>query len=302
MSRYNPTLLTPPKEEEVIYPYRRVWYSITFEVGILILIAVSFFIIFDVLTISLPEIFNRVIIILLALAPTLLWLVFSLYREYRVQEPRPQLALVFIISILAANAVGVPLLDNFLHVDDWLALEDTLDRIIGYTVTVGIVQEGIKYTILRYIIWPQHLRTRLDSVAYAVATAIGYATVLNLHFIAEGATSPSIVVYRVLFNVAIHITASVIMSYGLAELHFSPRNLFLLPTTLALAALSTGVAIPIRAGIVNAGFSLGFGVQNQLFGLLFSIGLIIVPMIAMILLYENAENRQREAFNVAQQE
>ncbi|MEQ8677943.1 MAG: PrsW family glutamic-type intramembrane protease [Aggregatilineales bacterium] len=295
MSRYNPTLLTPPREDEEVYPYRRVWQSIAFENTVIMGVAVLFLIAYDFLGVRLPQVIIPYVNVLIAILPTILWLLSSYYRERLVTQPRQNLLTVFIITALAANAIGIPVVNDLFKVEEWLSLESTLNRILGYAITIGITQEIIKYLVLRYIIWNQNLRTRTDMIAYVAASVVGYVTVVNLHLIADTSLAPNIVAYRVTFTVALHMTASMIVGFGLSELHFNPRSVLLMPFMLILAIILIGILIPVRSGILNAGFVLGIGVQNALFGVIFTIIIMTAPQFVIAFLYENAENRQRQA-------
>ena len=295
MSRYSPTLLTPPPEEEEVYPYRPVWISLIIESTILIAVSLIFFVTYDILGFSLTGVPALAVNVTLALLPMSLWLIISIYRERRALEPRHNLLTVFIITALAANAIGIPAINDFFKVDQWLSLSSTLDRIIGYAFSVGVTHELIKYLVIRYTVWDQHFRIREDAVAYAIASSLGFATVLNLHFISNGTPPANIVIFRIVAIYTIHISATIIVSYGLSELKFNPSSLILMPFMLAVAILYTGVAIPLRAGVINAGFFLGEAQQNQLFAVFLPIILLVVPCVAIAFLYSNAERRQREA-------
>lgn len=292
--RYNPRLLTPPREEEEVYPYRRVWPSIALEMGLLFGAAVVSYAVFGIFGLTLPG-FQRVINGALALLPLALWMLFSYSRERRVPEPRIRLLMVLIISALSASAIGIPFIEDVLQASRWLSLSASFERILGYTFAVGFVQESIKYIVLRFTVWPQYLRTRLDTVAYGAASAIGYATVANLYFALDGTPSPDVVAARIFSITAIHIVGSAIVAYGLSELWFDPRSLLLLPFTLFLASLLTGITISMRASLVNARFFLGTGGTRDLLGLLFSLAFLVGPLIAAGFLFDTAERREEEA-------
>lgn len=304
MTTFDPGLLLPPREEEEIYPYRRVWRSVALESGILFSVAAILFLVFNLLSIRLPETLQPPVNVLLALTPSALWLFFSWWQERFVPQPRQRLVTVLVVSALAANAIGIPLVDSFLQVDRWLPLSNAITRIIGYTFTVGIVQEMLKYLVVRYTIWPEQFRMRRDAVAYAAASAIGYATVLNLHFVLANNPPPDTAAIRVFSNIALHLAASITVGYGLAEVRFSQPSPFLLTMTIGLAAFLTGIAIPIRAGLVNASLSLDLNADNPLLnisttrpliGFIFSAALLIAPCLVLSFLFNSAEQREREA-------
>lgn len=295
MTNLTPNLLTPPREEEIIYPYRKVWRSIVIEGFLLISVVVVIYGGFEIINLDFNDRFTGYINAGLALFPMLLWLVFSLWRERFVTEPRTQLFIVFIITALVANAVSIPLIEQYIDVSNWLSLSNAIDRIIGYTVTVGIIQEFTKYLVIRYFAWESHFRVRQDAIAYALAASIGYITVANLHFALTSSISPSQIALRVLHTYVIHIVATVIMSYGLAEIKFNPQSLLHLPFTLFIGAITTGISIPTRAGLINAGFFLGVSGQNLLFDLIFSVLFLCIPLTIVAFLYDTVETRERES-------
>jgi hypothetical protein len=294
VSTYNYRLLTPPDEEE-IYPYRRVWQSIAIESGVMLAIAGGAFVLFNFLHLNLPRALAQPVNVLLALAPFGLWLVFSLWRERFALQPRQRLLAVVVVTALVANGVSMPFIEGVFQPDRWLPLGSATDRIIGYTFTVCIVQEILKYLVVRYLVWPDQFRTRLDSVAYCVASAVGYATVLNLRFVLSGVALPDVVAIYVFGTLALNLVGSTIVAYGLAEVRFDNPSPFLLTATIALAALSNGVAIPVRGGLVNAGFSIQGGAASPLFGLGFSVGVLLGIGVVIAFLFNNAERRAQEA-------
>ena len=294
MSTFDYRLLVPPEEEEV-YPYRRVWPSIVIESGILLAVALLAFVIFNVLNVRLPGALSQVLNLLLALLPAGLWLVISLWRERFALQPRQRLLAVAVVAALVANALSIPFIEGVFQTSRWLPASSALNRIVGYTFSVGIVQEVMKYLVVRYLVWPDQFRTRLDGVAYCAASAIGYATVLNIRSVLSGAALPDIVAMEVFGNVAVNLAASIIVGYGLAEVRFDNPSPFLATTTVALAALITGIVIPVRAGLVNAGFSLLGSTSNPLFGLALSAGALLAVGLLISFLFGNAERREQEA-------
>ncbi|MEL7233149.1 MAG: hypothetical protein AAGK74_01555, partial [Chloroflexota bacterium] len=117
MSNINAQFITPPSEEEVVYPYRRVWISLIIEAGLLFVICFAF--LFSSAFVTIPETLWLPVGVLLSLMPLGLWVVFSWGRERLAIEPRKRLFPVVVLSALAANAVGYPLVFVWLDVDSW---------------------------------------------------------------------------------------------------------------------------------------------------------------------------------------
>ena len=295
MTAYNPRFLTPP-EEEAAFPYRRVWRSVAVELLALLAIAALLYGLFNFLPVSLPERFLLPVNLVIACAPLGLWVVFSLLVERTVPEPRRRLLAVAVVAALAANAVGLRLVNDVMQVDRWLPMASALTRILGYTFTVGIVQEAIKYAVVRYFVWPDEFRTRIDGVAYCMAAAVGYATVVNLNYVlSTPGIAPDVTALRVFDTIAVHYATSAVLGYGLAEVTFSRPSPLLMTLALALAATVNGVAIPLRAGLVNASLTFEHSLGQPLRGLGFSGGLALALALAVGFLIENADRADRQA-------
>lgn len=295
MVSFDPRLLTPPTEEEEVYPYRRAWRSIVVENGILLGIVGGVVIILSFLDIRLSAILITSISILLTLTPLILWLIFSYRVEQYSEHPRARLLGVVITSALVANAIGVPLVNDFFKVDEWLPLASAVNRIIGYTFTVGIVHEILKYLVVRYLVWPDHFRNRWDGVAYGAASAVGYAVVLNLHFVLATNPTPHIAAIRVFDTMAVQTVGSILVGYGLAELRFGYPTPLLPAITLGLAAFITGIALPFRAGLVNASLSQGVSAVSPIRALGFSAAVLIGMSLLLAFVFNTSERQAQEA-------
>lgn len=288
-------LLTPPKEEEEVYPYRRAWRSVALESGTLMVLAGGLYLTVGLLGITIPATANTLLAFLLALSPAILWLLFSRLPERFVEEPRRRLATVFFVSALVANAVGLPLLDDFIQPESWLSLESAFTRILGYMTTVGILQEALKYVVIRYIVWPRYYRVRADAVAYGAASAMAYALVLNLAYVANNPTaSLDVVAIRVFANTSVQLVGSMIVAYGLAQTLFDDAIAVLLPASLVIASLYVGIAVPLRTSFANAPLGLTVSAPRDWLGLGFAIALYLGPILAMLFLFDVADRRERD--------
>lgn len=297
MATFNSRLLTPPSEEEEIQLYRDVWRSLAFQYGGYFLLTALLYLAINIFRPGIPENARFILSIGVVFLPVLFWFVFTYLVERQMPQPRRQLLPVLVVSALVANGVAYPFIEGFLQVDQWLSLAPAVQRILGYTFTVGIVQEMLKYLVVRSLVWDDHLRIRDDTIAYADTAALGFVTVLGLHFISAGTPPLDAVAARMFSLLAIHVVSSCIVAYGLAETRFADSSPLLLPLTLALAWIVTGLAIPLRAGLVNASISpaaLEFALPRPLFGIGFSLALFGAGMFLVLFLFRNAERRDRE--------
>lgn len=289
------TRFITPEEDSAPYPYRRVWRSLGLELGSLGAVAALVYAAIGVLGVSVPASFGSLIGAGLALAPLGLWFVFSWWAERRAPQPRQRMLTVVVLAALATNAVTIPLIDQVLQPQAWLSHSSAITRIVGYTISIGVATEITKYLVMRYSIWPDQLRVRIDGVAYAVAASIGVATVANLHSLAIPGITPDALAILVLDTTATNLAAGLFVGYGLSESALGRPTPFLGPLSVALAALVHGVAIPIRTGLGNAGFSLRGGAANPILGVAASVLLVILVAVLISFLFGSAERREREA-------
>lgn len=296
MSLNAPRFITPPTDEQERFPFRPVWRSLFFETAILVIITIIIYLFGNQLT-QLTAGLLPYLGLSIALIPFMLWLTFSWFAEYQVTQPRQHLITITLITMLVANSIAVPLINQFFRVDEWLPLSPAIDRILGYSLTVGIVQEFIKYLTIRYTVWPGQFRIRLDGIAYGIATGVGFASLLNLQFIVANTNAPAdVVAFRVIGNYALHVSTGIVIGYGLSETYFSNPSPIFQALILLAAAIITGIAIPIHAGLVNASLSItSISAPRPLFGLGFSIGLLTVVSIVISGLITNADRLEREA-------
>lgn len=270
-------IIAPPTEDEV-YPYRRVWRSIIVQVAVVIVITISIVVSGEIFAIQVDSSFKFVISGLFVFSPVILWLIFSVFPENFVLEPRSNLIAVAIISGLAASAIGTPLAQEFFQIDRWLPLESALQRILGFTFTIGIVDSALKFIIIRYIAFPQSLRIRTDAIAYCVASAIGYSFVVNLHLISTIQPTYSIAMLYIFSNYAIQLASSMFIAYGLSETYFNNPIPILLPTSICLAALVIGIITPFVSGLMNSPLTVDGNVDRPIFSLGFLVIVLILSL------------------------
>lgn len=288
--------IPPPDDDiEVRYPYRRAWVSIIIECAILFGVTAALYVLVNFIGINLRGDLRQALNLLVALLPALLWIVFSLYRERAVEMPRQRLAAVAIVSALVANAVGIPFVESVFQPDRWLPLGSAIERIIGYTFTIGITQELLKYIVVRYLAWNSDFRDRYDSLAYCAASAIGYATIVTVRYALNGNPSPDVVAAFTFDTICIGLGGSFIVSFGLSEVRFGRPFPLLQALTLAAAAAVSGAGVPLRTGLVNASFSLLGAYPSPLFGIILSAVILIGAGVVIGFLYRNAEREAREA-------
>jgi RsiW-degrading membrane proteinase PrsW (M82 family) len=274
--------LSPEKTADQAFPYRRVWRSVAIEIGfILFLVA---FVWLGVLVGFLRDVPSQNWGLLLILSPLGVFLYVSVQGEQRAKIGREGLLTVTLFSMLLANGVGVPLVEDFFVPREWLSEAGFFSRVLGYTFTFGVICEFLKYIAIRYSVWPRRIKTRMDGLAYSLAAGMGYATVLNLRIIFLDQPTVTADAVRLATNFITQMGFGLVMGYFLAELALRPRRgpLFL-AGGLFLGAFLQGLYIGFRRIAIGSGY---------LNGLILAVFFALLVMLALNFLIENAENRE----------
>ncbi len=239
---------------------------------------------------------SRILSLALVPIPVILWLLLSVLPEYRSARPRRRLIGVAVVSGLTASAIGLPIVETFYAVGQWLPLQSVFQRIVGYTVTAGIVDTGLKFLVLRYLVYSQGLRVRSDAVAYAVASAVGYSFYLNLALVWRLEPTWDSAAITVLASLTMQTAASLFIALGLVESYFAEAFPLVLPINLLVAAFTTGVITALLPGLMSGPLSQAGSTDRPLFGLMFLLASWIVTLGIVYFLFSNSERREREAY------
>lgn len=295
MSVYRSGLLTPPREEEERSPFRPVWRSVIIEQYAMFAVVGGTFVLQAFLGLIPPAALTSPVNIALAVLPVLLWLVWSYLPERNAPQPRSGLILVFVLCALVRQAVGKPLIDDVLRVQDWLPLSSALTRIAGYSVTTGLVEVGICYLVVRAVIWPARVRSRYDFIAYAAAAALGYTLVPNIEFAVTGQPLAYVVALHTSVQVATLTMGMIVVGYGVAAVAIDGVSALAQPVLFGIGAAVVGASIPLFGGFLNASFSVGgTSLPRYLFAIMFVGAFLTVSILAMHFLYRFSERQSAE--------
>lgn len=288
--------IIPPSNDEETYPYRQVWPSLALQILLVTAVSAAAVMASEILNLQFNDTINRILTVSLALLPPMLWLAVAVFPEHRVLRPRENLIGLAILSALTAAAVGLPLAQDFFRVEQWLPLEPSFQRIIGFTFTVGIVDTALKWLALRFTVYPKHLRIRSDAIAYGLASAVGYSLYLNLDSIWPLQPTFGIAAIYILSNYTVQFASSMFIALGIIESRFGNALPIVLPLNLFAAAASTGIIRPLFSEVMNGRLVLAGSSDQPFFGLMFLV--IALTGFAMIsyFLYTVSERREREAY------
>ena len=278
------------------YSILPVWRRMSVQ---LIILSVAMFIIVlagEILQPRLEAQIRLVLAMALVPIPVVLWLLISVLPEFSVARPRRRLIGVAVVSALTASALGLPLVDGFFRVEHWLPLQSVIQRIIGYTLTAGMVDAGLKFLILRYLVYPQALRVRSDVIAYALASAVGYSFFLNMALLWRLQPNWDIAAIYLFANFTVQLASSLFIGLGIVESYFSDAYPLVLPINVLVAALTTGIITPLVGGVLSGSLSTAGNSDRPLFAILLITVSLIVTLGTVYFLYSNSERREREAY------
>ncbi len=292
MTTFDTSLLPPKGTERPVAMYRPVWRPVVIENSFFLAVTLILSLAGGALGISLDGDQRKLSTAGLALVPLGLWALFSWRLERRVQQPRERLIPVLVISLLVANGLVAPFIENYIEPERWLNTMDGLTRIFAYAITVGLATETGKYLVLRFMIDPGLLRRRVDIVVYSLLVSLAFATVFNLRFaLFEGGAQPGPAAIRVLGIVLAQEGIGLVVAYRLMNLWFDRTPVFALAVNLLLGSLLHGVYIAMRAGFVVQGFGIGETANSPLMGLIFSVGFGTLLFVVYAFLISSAEAR-----------
>lgn len=292
---FEPILLAPEAEVVEVYPYRRVWRTAWQEAILLLLLVTALWVLGTLLaqpTLARRDVASRVAIALLPLAT---WLLISYRAERRALQPRPHLSRVLVLGALVAQAIALPLEEHVFEPDLWLPAAAFFGRLAGYATTHGITAAFLLYFALRFTVWPAAVRRRQDGIAYALAAALGYATVYSLEWAFFSEATLLATALRVASLTYVHLAMGAIVGFFLAELVLARVTVFWLPFGLGLSALIGGLHYAFRAIAILGGLSLESSGSSPFRGLLLAFGMLAVIYLSVAFIIQSADLRQAHA-------
>ncbi len=194
--------------------------------------------------------------IAMTLIPAAIWMVFF-YRQDRLEpEPKVYVLEIFLLGALLASALGIPLLRDIFRVQDWLG-RSTLINVLGSILVIGFVQEFLKYAAVRYSIYlSTEFDERVDGVVYATAAGLGFATMLNINYVASNAgVDLRMGMIRIAVTTLAQASFAGISGYFLGRAKFEEEPVWWLPLGVTIAAVLNGLFTFVRGEITRVGLT-----------------------------------------------
>ncbi len=290
------TRVQPNPPQADTYSFLPVWRNLVLQLIVLTSALLLIVLIGEIIQPRFDQRIERGLSFALVALPVILWLSVSVLPESRVARPRRRLFGVAVVSALTASAIGLPLVHEFFHVQEWLPLQSVFSRILGYTLTAGFVDAGLKFIVLRYLIYPQGLRVRGDGIAYAFAGALGYSGFLNFAVVWQLEPIWNIAAIYLLSNLAIQLASSMFIALGIIESYFSDAHPLVLPINVLVAALSTGLITALVGGFMSGPLGTAGNTDRPLFAFALLGASLVIALGMVYFLYSNSERREREAY------
>ncbi len=154
----------------------------------------------------------------LAILPAALLLIFIWRKDKIEKEPFGLLVKLFLLgalSTVSAAIIGI-VLTNLLGM--FLPEESVLYTLLENFLAVALIEEGGKYFVLKKGTWNHNaFNYTFDAVVYAVTVSLGFATLENILYLADG--SVHLAIMRGILSVPGHAINAVFMGmyYGLGK-------------------------------------------------------------------------------------
>jgi protease PrsW len=193
--------------------------------------------------------------ILLSAGPAFIWVWIFYKLDTLEPEPKGFILGIFLLGAVLANGIGIPLINEFYNVNDWLYSADLIFKVIGSILIIGVIQEYLKYAGVRFTVFlSSEFDERVDGIIYGAVIGLGYATMLNIHYIISmGGVNPSMAVIRITISCLAHASFSGISGYFLGRAKFENMPVWWLPSGVALASLLNGVTHVLLKSISRSG-------------------------------------------------
>ena len=222
--------------------------------------------------------------ILLALIPALLWLAFFYQQDRLEPEPKQNVLAVFVLGGLLASAVGMPLVRDLFRVQEWMS-RNAAANILGSILVIGFAQEFLKYAAVRYSVYlSPEFDERIDGIVYGTAAGLGFATMLNIHYVtANAGVDLGMGVVRIAVTALAQASFAGISGYFLGRAKFEEEPAWWLPLGVTIAAVLNGLFTYLRGEIVTVGLD-----YKPVNGLILAAGVALLTFVALNYLMRRA--------------
>ncbi len=178
-------------------------------------------------------------LILLAIAPVFLIIVYIYIKDKYEKEPKRLLLYNFLLGSIVSIIVTTILyflINIFLPLTDHYSISQ---QFIKAFFVVGLTEEFSKYIIVRYYAQPKSaFNEPFDGIVYSVMVSMGFAATENISYVIQGGYQTALI--RAFTAVPAHATFAILMGYYMGKAKFSKNRIVLNLTGLLLAIIFHG--------------------------------------------------------------
>ena len=162
------------------------------------------------------------ILLLVAIAPTIALMFFFLGKDKENPEPPALLIRTFVLGAL--SVIPVLMVDGIIGaLFDYKSWSDFPRILFTSFIVAAAVEEGGKLMMVRWAIWRNpNFDQRIDGILYGAIGALGFATIENILYVAQGGVEVGI--GRAIFAVPGHALDGVAMGFFLSQAKFTPAK------------------------------------------------------------------------------
>lgn len=277
------------KPTEAINPFALVWQALTVTLLATVILVVTIVIVIQILDVTLPLPAQIGIVIALFTVPSTIWFI-AVDRQADKINLGQQRYVSFVMIILLVSAVAIPINFLILRPDQWLSSESTINRIIGYAITIMALQQGFNYLVMRYSAWDEFTQKHL-AVVYAVTIGLGSACVYSVAQWLTLQPSLDFLAMRVLLNVTTSVCGALLLSFVLMRLRLNQSAIWTLPVAFGIVCVLTAVAVTFRSGIMSALIGISETDIRPLFSLGFVVGFLGIITFLVSFIFTADERR-----------
>ena len=180
-------------------------------------------------------------LLILAIAPVFLIILYIYYKDKYDKEPKKLLFFSFLLGAIVSIIVTTILyvITDYTYPISIKGNTSVLQLFIKAFLIVGLIEEFSKYIIVRYFAQTkQEFNEQFDGIVYAVMVSMGFAATENIMYVLQGGVETALL--RAFTAVPAHATFAVIMGYFMGKAKFSNNRLKLNLSGLLLAVILHG--------------------------------------------------------------
>lgn len=218
--------------------------------------------------------------VLLAVIPSLLWLVFFYQQDRLEPEPKQMVAAVFLLAALLTDVFARRVINEWFQLSSWAPYSD-VTSLLASILIVGATYQAIVYLVVRLLVYDtEEFDERMDGIVYGTVAGLGTAMVTNLYFVLSNggvALGPGVI--------STVTTALAAASFGglqgwfMAEAKFEHRPVWWVPMGFALSTLLNGLFSWLIGEVSASGLSV-----NPWRSLLFGLAVALAAFLALAFL------------------